>query len=83
MITIRKELNSERTGLGHQHGHRLVVLANGRGFSSLIAAEGRFAKRPSAAISERKRLPFAGYNMAAVTSCENPLYGKKKVATRI
>ena len=29
-------------------------------FSSLIAAEGRFAKRPSAAMSEEKRLPLAG-----------------------
>ena len=36
--------------------------ANGRRFSSLIAADGHFArrKRPSAAISEEKRLPFAG-----------------------
>ena len=61
----------------------VCCFGEGRRFSPLIAAEGRFAKRPSAAISERKRLPFAGYNMAAVTSCENPLYGKKKVATRI
>ena len=29
-------------------------------FSSLIAAEGRFAKRPLAAMSEEKRLPLAG-----------------------
>ena len=29
-------------------------------FSSLIATEGRFAKRPSAAMSEEKRLPLAG-----------------------
>ena len=29
--------------------------AKGRRFSSLIAAEGRFAKRPSAAMSEEKR----------------------------
>ena len=35
--------------------------ANGRRFSSLIAAERRFAKRPSAAMNEEKRLPFAGY----------------------
>ena len=41
--------------------------ANGRRFSSLIAAEERFAfppreiKRPSAAMSEEKRLSFAGY----------------------
>ena len=41
---------------------------DGTRFSSLITAEGRFArrfllaKRPSAAMSEKKRLPFAGYD---------------------
>ena len=35
--------------------------ANSRGFFSLIAAEGsgRFAKRPSEAMGEEERLPFA------------------------
>ena len=28
-----------------------------------ITAEGRFAKRPSAVMSEEKRLPFAGYEI--------------------
>ena len=34
--------------------------ANGRRFSSLIATEERFAKRPLAVMSEEKRLSFAG-----------------------
>ena len=41
---------------------RLIVACERQTFSSLIAPEGRFplAKRPSAAMSEEKRLPFAG-----------------------
>ena len=41
---------------------RLIVSCERQTFSSLIAAEGRFllAKRPSKAMSEEKRLPFAG-----------------------
>ena len=41
-VCIRKEFNSHRTGLGHQHGRRLL---------------------------------FWDTNFAAVTSCENTLYG--------
>ena len=41
---------------------RLIVACERQTFSSLIAPEGRFplAKRPSAAMSEEKRLPVAG-----------------------
>ena len=27
-VCIRKEFNSHRTGLGHQHGHRFIVLGH-------------------------------------------------------
>ena len=27
-VCIRKEFNSQRTGLGHQHGHRFIVLGH-------------------------------------------------------
>ena len=52
--------HKKRLALNYSKILALFWPANGRRCSSLIAADGRFAKRPSAAMSEEKRLPFAG-----------------------
>ena len=35
-VCIRKELNSHRTGLGHQHGRRFIVLGHQYGRNDVM-----------------------------------------------
>ena len=62
-VCIRKELNSHRIGLGHQHGRRFNVLGHQYGRRFIVWDTNM------AAVSL-----FWDTNMAAVTSCENTLY---------
>ena len=54
-ICIRKKFNSHRTGLGHQHGRRFIVLENQHGGRDVIWKHSTLSKVHSTTLVEKEK----------------------------